>query len=242
MFGSKYRVVAPRIIQNERSVWPFWLAALVVTALVIGWLSFDYGRTQAGDYQLHYEQQLLEAQKEISRLNERLEGLRLESASFERAAQIDKKAVEMSRKDLMQLQQEKAELKREVDLLNGLLSDKTLQAMLELEKFTVTRQEQAGRFAVAFTLVHLTKVGGKVEGIADVQISGKDSGKPVTLKLKDIAVEKDMELKLGFKNFQKLQLDVKLPESFSPENVTITTKTDSKTLKDFKATVKWEPT
>ncbi len=242
MLSSRQRIVTPKIIQNERSAWPYWLVVIILAALVAGWFAFDYGRKQAGLDVSGYEKQFSAFENNVARLKEQVAQLRLESASHQRAAQIDKRAVEQAKNDLQQLHQEKAELKREVDLLNGLLSDKSIKSVLQLEKFSLEPVEGDRRFRIAFTLVHLTKSGGgKVKGTASLQLSGKTDGKAVQLALKDIAVDKkSADIKLGFRNFQKVDVVIALPASFEPESVIISTETTGKTPEGFSQTLPWQ--
>lgn len=236
---SSRKVVAPRIVQEERPVWPYWLIMMILAAAVAGWFAYDYGRKTAGLDVSSFEKQEDTLRQDLAGMKFRLEALRLKAASCQRDAQIDREAVERAKQELQAIQREKAELQREVDLLNGLLSDKSLKAVLQLEKLLIkaTGKEQAYR--LTFTLVHLSKVGGKVEGFANLDISGKKAGKDQTLQLQDIVQPADTKLKLGFKNFQKIEVDVKLPEAFEPESIRIFTDTASKNLEAFEQTVPW---
>jgi hypothetical protein len=236
---SSRKVVAPRIVQEDRAVWPYWLIVMLLAAAVAGWFAYDYGRKTAGLDTSSFEKQEDTLRQDLAGMKFRLDALRLQAASCQRDAQIDREAVEQAKKELQAIQQEKADLRREVDLLNGLLSDKSLKAVLELEKLSIKALDKEQKYRLTFTLVHLSKVGGKVEGFASLEISGKKAGEELTLKLRDIVQPANTKLKLGFKNFQKIEVDVKLPEAFEPESIRIFTDTDGKNLETFEQTVPW---
>ncbi len=236
---SSRKVVAPRIVQEDRAVWPYWLIVMLLAAAVAGWFAYDYGRKTAGLDTSSFEKQEDTLRQDLAGMKFRLDALRLQAASCQRDAQIDREAVEQAKKELQAIQQEKADLRREVDLLNGLLSDKSLKAVLELEKLSIKALDKEQKYRLTFTLVHLSKVGGKVEGFASLEIYGKKAGEELTLKLRDIVQPANTKLKLGFKNFQKIEVDVKLPEAFEPESIRIFTDTDGKNLETFEQTVPW---
>jgi len=240
MFNSRSRIVAPRIVQHESSSAKWWVMLLLLACAATGWFAFDYGRLTAGFDAVEYDKQLQAMQQLIQKQEDELARLRLEAASIERGSQIDKTAVEVVRAELTRLQNDKAELEKEVELLNGLLSDKSVNAAIELERFEVARLEQKNRFNLSFRLVHITKVGGTVKGWAKIEVVGKLAEKDKTFSLGEIAIDGEDKLKLGFKNFQKLETVVELPEDFYPETVTISAETSNKNLQEFEETLDWQ--
>ncbi len=201
---------------------------------------FDYGRKHAGVYVGAINDEIADLEVIIDKQDKKIEQLRVESASNQRSAQIDKKAALLARENLKESQQEMAELKREVDFLNSLLSDKAKKAMLRLKQFTVSDGAKSNSYTLKFTLVHLSKVGGSVKGKATVKVKGKKAGKAQTLTLDKIADNKQKTMKMGFKNFQNFESKVTLPEGFVPERVTISADVDSKKLEDFEQTKPWQ--
>jgi len=242
MFSSrqKVRIVAPKIVQPDTGRWKWWVLLGAILLAVWSWYVFDYGRQRAGVDVGAINDDIAELEAIIDKQDKKIEQLRLESASHQRAAQIDKKAVLLARQNLMESQQEMAELKREADFLNSLLSDKAKKALLRLRQFTISSTATANSYRLKFTLVHLSKVGGSVKGKATLSIIGKKAGKAATLTLDKITDNKQKTMKMGFKNFQNFETTVTLPEGFTPERIKISADVDSKTLEDFEQTKPWQ--
>jgi hypothetical protein len=87
--------------------------------------------------------------------------------------------------------------------------------------------------------VHLTKVGGVVEGHADIEVAGTLNGKDKKLSLSDMTGKKLENMKMRFKNFQKFEADLVLPKNFEPVAVIISTQLKSKKIENLRETVDW---
>ncbi len=240
MFKSRNKIVAPRIVQQESTKTGWWLGLLLVACAAVGWFAFDYGRLAAGLDIDAYDQTLESLQGKLAEQQVLIDQLRLESASHERSAQIDGVAAEEVRKELVQLQQTNAELNKEIELLNGLLSDKTIQAAIQLEHFEIVALDKKDSYRVRFKLVHLTKTGGTVKGHVTIKVSGKLAEDEKTYTLDQLAPDGEGKVKLGFKNFQKIDIDVELPADFHPETLLIETDTRNKNLQGLNETLNWE--
>lgn len=239
MFSSRHKIVAPRIVQPGAGSRKWWIILLLVLVAVWSWFVFDFGRQRAGLHVDVYDSRVAELEKQMEQQAKKIEQLRLESASHQRSAQIDKNAAMQAQHSLKEFQQEKAELKREVDFLNGLLSDKAKKAVLRLERLLITEVSESNSFNLRFTLVHLTKVGGSAKGNVSVMVEGSLAGKNKKLGLAEMASDKKSSMKMGFKNFQKFEEMLTLPEGFEPTSITISAEIDGKNIEDFEQTKPW---
>jgi len=239
MFSSRHRIVTPKIIQADsggKSWW--WLLLLLIIVVVWSWYVFDYGRIRAGaDIQL-FEQEIDQLESKIDQQKKKIAALRLQSATYQRAAQVDKTSAREAMQNIRHYQQEMAELRREVDFLNGLLSDKAKKAIIVLKQMALTSSEK-NVYNLEFTLVHLTKVNGSAKGSGTLTLSGELNGKNKSLKLAELTADKMQSFKLGFKNFQKIETSLRLPDNFIPQSLTIETDLEGKTIEKFKQTLPW---
>jgi len=241
MFSRRYKVVAPKIVQQNSGA-KKWLFLLYVSfAVVISWFAFDYGRLTSGVSRAAYEEKIDERDQDIKQLNQRIEEMRLEIASLQRSSQIDKSAAQLAREDLKRFQQDQAVLEREVAFLNSLLTDKAKKAVIRLKHLEISPTDESQKYRIEFTLLHLSKVGGKVKGSVSMSVTGKQSGKTQTLSLQKIISGSDAKtLKMGFKNFQKFIVTVNFPENFRPESLKITANPEGKDLEKFVEDRDWK--
>lgn len=239
MFSSRHKIVTPRIVQPDSSNRKWWFLFFLVLVVIWSWFVYDFGRQRAGFHSSSFASEIAELEEQLELKEKRIEQLRLESATNQRSAQIDKNAAMMAQQDLRDLQQEKAELKREVDFLNRLLSDSAKKAVIRLDKLAIARASTDNSYRLRFTLVHLSKVGGSAKGNVFITVTGSKQGKQQQLALESLTTDKTKSLKMGFKNFQQFDVTLTLPEGFEPLNVTVSADVEGKTLEDFKQTQPW---
>ncbi len=239
MFSSRHKIVAPKIVSQTSSSWKWWLAAFVVFTAVWTWLVFDYARKTSIDGVQSYEDRIGEQRKQIIRLKKQLDELRLEAATHKRSAQIDKSAAELAREDIKSIQQEASELKQEVEFLTSLLSDKVNKGYIRLKQVGLSKLSDNDQFRLSFTLVHLSKVGGKVSGNATISVTGTRADETVTLAMKDVSTEGEASMKMGFKNYQTFDVTIELPEGFIAEKYTIIASPEGKDIERIEQTRPW---
>lgn len=241
MFSRRYKVVAPKIVQQNNGAKKWLFLLYVIFAGVLSWFAFDYGRLTSGVSRAAYEEKIDERDQTIKQLNGRIEEMRLEIASLARSSQIDKSAAQLAREDLKRFQQDQAVLEREVAFLNSLLTDKAKKAVIRLKHLEITPTDDSQKYRIEFTLLHLSKVGGKVKGSVSLSVSGKQSGKQEVLPLEKIISSGDIKsLKMGFKNFQKFIVTVVFPENFRPESLKINAEPQGKNLEKFVEDLDWK--
>jgi cell division protein FtsB len=243
MFSRRYKVVAPKIVQQNSSGKKWWFLLFVGFSVALSWFAFDYGRLTSGVSRAAYEEKIDERDQTIKQLNQRVEQMRLEIASLQRSSQIDTSAAQLAREDLKRFQQDQAVLEREVAFLNSLLSDKAKKAVIRLKHLEITPTDESRQYRIEFSLLHLSKVGGKVKGSVSISVAGNDSGKPKVLPLEKLMSSGDFKsLKMGFKNFQKFIVTVNFPENFRPESLKIIADPEGKNVEKFVEDLNWKVT
>jgi hypothetical protein len=241
MFARRYKVVAPKIIHQDSGGKKWWLLLFISVAFVLSWFAFDYGRSTSGVSRTSYEEKLDARDQIIKELNQRIEEMRLEIASLQRSSQIDRSAAQLAREDLKNFQQEQSALKHEVAFLNSLLTDNANKAAIRLKHLEITKTDESQKYRIEFTLLHLSKVGGKVKGSVSLSVAGKQSGDSAVLSLKQVVSDDDLKsLKMGFKNFQKFVVNVSLPENFRPESLKIAANPEGKSVEKFEEDLDWK--
>jgi hypothetical protein len=231
------RVISPRIVQPGEGA-RSWLWILLLLALgAWSWQVFEFGQQRAGydaGERDEVEERLLQR---IAELEEERDRLRSSAARFERAGQIDRAAADGVRDEVKSLQEERAELRREVAFLKTLVSGGG-ESKLALDQYSlVAIGEDSYRFEV--TLSKRTGDGDTVRGQVVVSVSGEVDGEKRTLDMATLTDGKRSNIGIRFKNFQKLKTDLKLPTGFVPASIEVAVKPDGKTFKSFEQTYDW---
>lgn len=231
-------ILTPRIIQPGGAS-NFWLLVVGLVGLVLwSWQMFEAGRGWAGyDFERsRAEETALKAR--IEELDATVAQLRLEAASNGRASQIDRDAVRQSQVTLAELEAERADLKREVSLLRGLLS--TGQGPLHVRDFHLVA-EQDGGIRYRFTVAQALRNIGMTEGEVRLQVAGTaDGGEQRKLELADISAGGERAIPVRFMHYQDIDGVVRLPQNFKPESVTIVIRPKNKGLKRVTRVFQWQ--
>jgi hypothetical protein len=236
MFGRQ-RLHAPRIVQPGNRGGSWWWLLLVVLAGLLAWQAFDYGRKRAGYDSEVCASQLLELEVRVVKLERERERFRREAARFERSAQIDQTAVHSVQGDLKALQNERSQLRQEVEFLKSMVSGDA--KAVQLTEFQLTDLKKERKFRFSFTV---SKRGGdkqRLRGHATVSLVGLSKGEERVLDGDKLGVAKK-DLVLGFMNFQKIEGELSLPEGFVPAELKIGIKPDDSTFKALELTFPWK--
>jgi cell division protein FtsB len=231
------RVTTPRIVQPGEGGGRSWLWLLLLIALgAWSWQVFEFGRQRAGFDAGQYNQLESDLQQRIEELEEERDALRASAAKFERAGQIDRAAADGVQSEVKALQDERAELKREVAFLKSLVSDD--EKALVLSDFSLTpRDERSYRFEV--TLSKRKDDQDPVSGQVEIGISGQIDGEDRFLQMSELTEGKRTNFGIRFKSFQKLKADLKLPAGFEPVSVLVVVKPGGQAFQSFEQAFDW---
>lgn len=232
------RVTTPRIVQPGEGGGRKWLWLLLLIALAAwSWQVFEFGRQRAGFDVGQRNRQTVDLEQRILELEEERDALRASAAKFERAGQIDRAAADGVQSEVRVLQEERAELKRELALLKSLVSGGEHQ--LVLGDFGLTRLDDLSyRFEV--TLSKRTGDQEIVSGEVRIGVSGKADGEEAFVGMPELTDGKRSNIGIRFKSFQKLKTDLHLPEEFEPVSVLVTVKPEGKKFQSFEQAYDWK--
>lgn len=230
------RVPTPRIVQpSDRS--RAWLWILVIVALgAWSWQVFEFGRQQAGFSVTECSSAAAALERRIAELEEERDDLRAAAARLERSGQIDRAAADGVQGEIRSLQNERAELKREVAFLKSLVSGEEHQLALTDHRLAEIG-ERAYRFEV--TLSKSSDKAGTVEGEVVFSVKGEAEGVLRTLDMEALTDGRRNRIGIKFKNFQKLSADLRLPEGFEPSEVVVEVKPRVQGFGAFQQTFAW---
>jgi hypothetical protein len=220
-------------------MWVLFLLALAVWT----WQVFEFGY-QRGGYAAGFRVEVEESLRErVAELEEQRDALRQEAARFERSSQVDRAAVDEVQEDVRALQNERAELRREVAFLKTLVSGGEVagagaaELALADERLTAVGER---RFEFEVTLSKQTDDSKTVTGDAVVSVEGTVDGIEKTLDMATITEGKRSRIGVRFKNFQKLKADIMVPENFEPEQIKVSVAPKGKQYKSLERVYDWQ--
>jgi len=234
------RVITPRIVQPGEGSGRTWLWLLFLVALAAwSWQVFEFGRQRAGFDAGQRNEMAGALQQRIEELENERDALRADAAKFERAGQIDRAAADDIQYEVKVLQDERAELKREVALLQTLVSGG--ESKLLLGDFSLIRLDELNyRFEV--TLSKRTDDQATVSGQVSFELVGELDGETNILAMSQLTEGKRSAIGIRFKSFQKLKSDLRLPEGFDPTAMKIRVQPDGEKFKSFEQAYDWKVT
>ncbi|MDJ0741394.1 MAG: hypothetical protein QNJ91_16900 [Gammaproteobacteria bacterium] len=231
------RIIRPRIVQPGGSgrTW-LWLLFLVALGLWT-WQVFEFGRQHAG---LHVGQRDAaedRLRERIAELEDERDELRQAAARFERSGQIDRAAADGVKSEVKALQNERAELKREVAFLKTLVSGGSSKLALDDSRLTSSGNDT---FQFEVTLSKQTDDGKTVAGQAVIRVKGRHDGIEKTLDMATITAGRRTNIGIKFKNFQKLKTEIKVPAEFEPLAIEVSVRPEGKQFKSFEQVFDWK--
>lgn len=220
------KVNASLVVRPHRP-WRLWLllALLPLLLAAVARGALEYGREQAA-----LDFSVLEArneglQKRLGELEAENRGLRERTVVLERTAQVDRRAHDEVRADLDALQGEIAELTEELAFYRGIVSPGEVEPGLRVQELLLT---PGGDRFYRYRLV-LTQVlnhDRRAEGRVALRVEGFEGGEAARYPFEELGGGDNP--RFGFKYFQNIEGDIRLPAGFSPTRVVVDVKPSGK--------------
>ncbi|MGH1372352.1 MAG: DUF6776 family protein [Cellvibrionaceae bacterium] len=231
--GSKqYRVVAV----------PYrpWMRALLVVGVLLLLAvsvtgSFWYGQLQGRAMQADAvaERDLLKTQ--LAAKVEEADNYRQEVANLKLGAQVDRKASEGVRGEVIELKTEIAALQEDISFYRSLMAPTGNKRGLSIGSLNVISTGASRQYEYKLVVQQLATRHTMLNGNLSFTIVGRqklseEQGEQlVTLSLKDVSDNVSYEnIKLRFKYFQTIEGRLNLPENFEPERIELIAKSTGK--------------
>jgi len=134
------------------------------------------------------------------------------------------------------LQDERAELKREVAFLKSLVSGENGKLALDDDSLVADGER---RFQFEVTLSKMTADDKTVAGDVVIRVKGMQGAVEKTLDMKTITEGRRSKIGIRFRNFQKLKTEIVLPEDFEPTTIEVRVVPTGKHFKTFEQAYDW---
>lgn len=232
------RVVTPRIVQPHRGGFRPWLWLLLLGTLALwSWQVFEFARQPAGFTAAWHDPAEARLHRRIDELEEERDALRAAAARFEQAGEIERAAADGVKAEVKRLQDERAELQREVAFLKSLIAGGDRKLVLNDQSLTAVG-DRMYRFEV--TLAKRTDDQAIVSGQVVISVRGRGEGGPSVLDMGRLTDGRSSGIDIRFKSFQRLKTELQLPDGFVPSSIQVAVKPEGKVFKSFERAYDWK--
>jgi hypothetical protein len=202
---------------NLDRAWTKALAAVILAAL--GYGAFELGRASSGYFIVSSMLERFAMQKRSRVLAEENESLRARVAVAEVGQQVDRQAQADAQQMMGELQAETARQKQELEFYRGLVVRQYGSGALRVQELRVRPEEEERRYLVLITLVQAATRDTIANGTVTFSVEGQQGGKPLTLALPEIEIDKRKQFPFSLRFFQQIEVPVELPLDFQPERL-----------------------
>lgn len=195
------------------------LLVVLVSAAVAG--SFYYGKFSAGALQTEAVAEYEQLRQELQQKSAEAEQLRQQVANLSLGSQVDRKASEDVRTQVIELKNKVAEQQEVISLYKGLMSPSATNSRgLSIGSLEIIASGVGRSYQYKLVIQQLATNRGLLTGSLKFNIVGRQGDASVVLPLKDVAADVNEEnIKLRFKYFQTIEGTLVLPEGFEPQRV-----------------------
>lgn len=132
---------------------------------------------------------------------------------------VEKIANEKSQQLLKKMEFQHFQVKKELAFYEKVMAPEKEIDGIVLDQFTLLPSESPEHYRFQVTLVQQKKTKRYANGYVDFVIAGSKENKPSKVKLSDIKIAEQTNVKFNFQYFQIIQGEFKLDEQFKPEQV-----------------------
>ena len=219
-----------------------WAIALIMVAGAI-WLSFEYGRMQAGFFILEAVEMESDLRQQITDLNMSSDDLRQKMAVLEASSRIDEDAYSQIEDRLLELQQELAERQKDLNFYRGIMAPESQAEGLQIKEMNLLQLAEAKYFRLHLVLMQAINHSRIVSGQVRISVDGVQDGKSVTLELSQLG-RPDQQIEpiaFSFRYFQEFERELVLPEGFVAERINVVPVPSRRPSRAVRESFDWQP-
>lgn len=218
---------------------------LVAGFILLGIGAYWFGGSKANNQNMRLESRNLSLSDRASLLHKENEELHQQVAILESSSKIDREAANNVRKLVRQLQDEKAELNRELTFYKNIMAPEDLSPGVRVAGFDLEHGAEPGQYRFRLVISQIARDNPFRHGSVSVSISGQKDKKPTTISLLRQAGYDDDSAPLGFRYFQAIPegrgfLEFELPEGFTPETVHVNGSIQRGVVRKIQKTYEWK--
>jgi len=197
------------------------LAGLVLLAVFALYVTYEFGRYDAGYDRLAVAQERTEHEVEREHLEKSNRELRVQLAQYETTHVGETRERAEVERTIGELQGQIARLEQQLAFLRGIVQQAAPVPEVKIQQLRVVAGKAPLHFSVRLTLEHSSKAESSVSGALGLQVEGTLAGHDATLNLQALTAGKRHELPFTFRYFEHFEQEIILSPGLRPERVTV---------------------
>lgn len=208
-------VIRPRVPTHWRVV---GAAAALLCVAGLAYAGYFIGSLEGLEELRRSDEQVQRLTGELARLRERHEEVVATTAQVQRQLQIDKVAYEELSAQLYRANEDLAELGNELRFYRSIISPADGAAGLRIHNFELRPADSAHLWRYKLVLIQALNHGKEIRGRVSIKIEGAQDGASATHTRPEPGAG---AIEAKFKYFQVFEGEIRLPEGFEAEAVTV---------------------
>lgn len=157
----------------------------------------------------------------------------------ENLSAMDKQTAVLLQEEIQALQQELFRLKQELEFYHGIMAGTADSSGLNIQGLQIYPLSQDRSYLLNLVLTHVTKSVKVAEGDVGITFYGVLHEQEVTLELNDLISTGPSDLNFNFRNFKKFELEITLPDGFTPSSLVVLLNTKNKGQGKIRKVFQW---
>jgi septal ring factor EnvC (AmiA/AmiB activator) len=213
------------------------VAAVLAVLLCFG--LFELGQRAGGHSVLKGDERRQALRAEVGRLQAESQQLKEELAQVRTSLDVDREAQARLQDSLAASETRVAELNEELEFYRRIVVPPEGQsARLRVQTFEITPGSIANGYRLKLLLVQSPQRSGRAQGQVDLSLHGTLHGEERILTLQEVAAEPQA---FEFLYFQDVDIDIILPEGFTPGTAEIELRSGQRNTRVVAASFPWKP-
>lgn len=201
------------------------ITALVALLLVAGTVfgAYHLGNERGESLQAGAVTERDELREQVSRYSAEAEQLRQQLANLKLGTEVDQRASEELRTQVIALEEEVTSLKENIAFYRGIMSPGDNDSGLAIGSLNVVSTGMPRQYRYKLVVQQLATNHQVLSGYVNFNVVGRRGEETVTLPLQQLTDTVDSEnIRLRFRYFQNIEGRLMLPEGFEPERIEVT--------------------
>lgn len=192
--------------------------------------SYFYGIYKGTEFQAEAITERDRLRVELRDSVQEAEEYRQRVANVKLGSEVDRKANEDVRQEVIELKNEIAALKEDITFYRGLMSPSADKSGLTIGSLDILQTPEPRTYEYKLVVQQLAANHQVLSGFLNFVVIGRQDGVENTLNLRDLSKTVSEEnIKLRFRYFQNFTGQIKLPEGFEPIRIELIAKSSGKT-------------
>lgn len=225
-----------RVSRTQRILRAFGVLFLLVLLPAVTFLTTNYYLgIESRKLAAQLDQQnllLVELRRQIGEVEQK-------AANAEMASEIDRNSMEQLRQEILQSEEQIQLLDQQISFYQSLMDPSPQQRGVYLESLDIKPATSEGEYQYNIIVAQRSSNHQRVSGYLNLQLIGaNESELSQTISLAELTENQDT-LRLGFKFFQQLDGNIRLPEGFIPAKVRVVIQINGDNAPSVDETYEW---